>query len=238
LLPQNESDVLPILSSGAEVFKSDFSLDLSKRAAEFAVDDKLLPQEESWKAAKTLDFGMLSSESQRLLDHSPNVMPPVAASVGQVVATDVKTAPVVTSVQVPVGSVGWGESLGQKVLWMAGQQTHVAELRLDPPHLGPMEVRLTVSNDQVTAIFISHQPAVRDALEAAMPRLREMFAESGMLLGDAMVSSDSLPQQQSSGREGRSASSAHVVDDGPQSWSAGGMISLSRDGRGMVDLFA
>ncbi|MDP3689211.1 MAG: flagellar hook-length control protein FliK, partial [Sulfurimicrobium sp.] len=107
--------------------------------------------------------------------------------------------------------------------------------------LGPMEVRLSVNNDQITAIFVSHHPAVRDAIEDALPRLREMLADSGLSLGSATVSSDSLPQQQSSGREGSSGSSRSSDFSGignmHSSLIAGGGVSL-RAGSGMVDLFA
>jgi len=146
-------------------------------------------------------------------------------------------------VQALIGSAGWGDAMGQKVVWMASQQQQVAELHLNPPHLGPMEVRLTINNDQVTALFVSHQPAVREAIEAAMPRLREMFADSGMMLGNAMVSSDSLPQQQASGQDDQTSGSLRRPDypfavDGSAPGSMRGVLPLRGDGRGLVDLFA
>ena len=97
-------------------------------------------------------------------------------------------------VDAPVGHAKWGGELAQKVVWMASQQTQVAEIHLNPAHLGPVEVMLSISQDQATAQFVSSHPAVRDAIQDALPRLREMLAESGIQLGDVMVGSDSFQQ--------------------------------------------
>lgn len=209
--------------------------------AEFAVDGKLLPQNRLESNVDGLNFPLLSSESR----HMPEV--PLAAQSALMAASHAAVAegkPLTVSpsaLQAPVGSPAWGDGLGQKVVWMAGQQVQVAELHLNPPHLGPMEVRLSVSGDQVSALFVSAQPAVREAIEAAMPRLREMFADGGMTLGNATVGSDSLSQQQP-GREGQANSSRQP--DFPDMGGlrpppgGGGVISLRQDGSGMVDLFA
>lgn len=114
-------------------------------------------------------------------------------------------------VDAPVGHSKWGGELAQKVVWMASQQTQVAEIHLNPAHLGPVEVMLSISQDQATAQFVSSHPAVRDAIQDALPRLREMLAESGIQLGDVMVGADSFQQdnkqQQQAHQSGRSVSS-------------------------------
>jgi flagellar hook-length control protein FliK len=102
-----------------------------------------------------------------------------------------------------VGVPGWDSAFGQKVAWVATQQHQVAELRLNPPSLGPIEVRLVVSDDHANAMFISQHPAVRDAIESAIPRLREMMEASGLTLGNVTVGSHSFTQQQDrSGADG------------------------------------
>ena len=190
--------------------------------------------------AEAVKLPALPVEPQRL----PDAVPAVPMVMNAIPAQDVSEikAPV-GSVQPPVGTSAWGDALGQKIVWMAGQHQQVAELHLNPPHLGPMEVHLTINNDQVSALFVSHQPAVREAIEAAMPRLREMFADSGMMLGNAMVSSDSLPQQRNSGQEGRSGLSQSrsdftLVEGYSLPVTARGIMSLNSDGSGLVDLFA
>lgn len=97
-------------------------------------------------------------------------------------------------VDLPVGQPKWGEELAQKVVWLSSQQHQVAEIRLNPAHLGPVEVTLSIMQDQATAQFSSPHLAVREAIEQALPRLREMMAENGITLGNVMVGSDSFQQ--------------------------------------------
>lgn len=94
----------------------------------------------------------------------------------------------------PVGANGWDQALGQRVIWMAGNAQHSASLTLNPPDLGPLQVVLSVSDSQATANFFSTQPEVRQALEAAMPRLRDMLGSAGIELGQASVSGGDAQQ--------------------------------------------
>lgn len=209
-----------------------------EKVAEFAVGGKVLPLDAENKGVDSRVVLPVGADMPRQPDSvagslSAAMTPVQSASLSEFKAVAVQT------VQVPVGAAGWGEALGQKVVWMAGQQQQVAELHLNPPNLGPMEVRLTVSNDQVSALFVSAQPAVREAIEAAMPRLREMFADSGMMLGNAMVSSDSLPRQQNTQQDGYSPKSGFSLAPDPSTAGVtSGSLPLRDDGRGMVDFFA
>lgn len=98
-------------------------------------------------------------------------------------------------VDAPVGQHKWGGEFAQKVVWLSTQQHQVAEIRLNPAHLGPVEVMLSITQDQATAQFVSPHSAVRDAIQEALPRLREMMAESGIQLGNVMVGADSFQQE-------------------------------------------
>jgi flagellar hook-length control protein FliK len=86
-----------------------------------------------------------------------------------------------------VGTPAWETALGQKVCWMIGDQQQTASLTLNPPDLGPLQVVLTINNDQASAAFFASEPEVRRAIESAIPRLREMMDAAGIRLGDATV---------------------------------------------------
>lgn len=98
-------------------------------------------------------------------------------------------------IQSPVGGQAWGEALGQRVLMMKGQGMDRAEVRLNPPQLGPLEIRLNVTQDQTSLVLSSQNPLTRDALEQALPRLREMFDARGLAMGDTEVSDGSAREQ-------------------------------------------
>ena len=102
-------------------------------------------------------------------------------------------------VDIQIGQPKWNGEFAQKIVWLAHQQHQVAELRLNPAHLGPVEVMLNLTQDNGTlasAQFVSPHLAVREAIEAALPRLRELMAENGIQLGDVMVGAESFQHQE------------------------------------------
>ena len=100
-------------------------------------------------------------------------------------------------VQPTMQNPAWGQVMSSRVAWMAKEGIQEAELRMNPARLGPVEVKLHVQNDQASVTFLAQQSATRDALEQALPRLRESFAESGMQLTDAQVGEQEQQQEQS-----------------------------------------
>ena len=88
----------------------------------------------------------------------------------------------------PPGSPQFAEQLGERIVWMAGQKLDRAQIRLNPAHLGPISVDVSVGDDGASVTFTAHHAATRDALEQALPRLRELFGESGLQLAGADVS--------------------------------------------------
>lgn len=105
------------------------------------------------------------------------------------------SAPQNVQIDIPVGQPKWGVEFAQKIVWVTTQQHQVAEIHLNPAHLGPVEVMLSITQDQATAQFLSPHLAVREAIEEALPRLREMMAENGIQLGNVMVGADSFQQE-------------------------------------------
>lgn len=137
-----------------------------------------------------------------------------------------------------VGSPGWDQALGQKVVWMVQGAQQSATLTLNPPDLGPLQVTLNVSNNQATANFTAHQPEVRHALEAAMPRLREMLNDAGIQLGQSSVSAGSPNQQNAFSEQrqnGRQASHSGATAEPVIHVSH---VPLPSSGSGIVDTFA
>jgi flagellar hook-length control protein FliK len=94
----------------------------------------------------------------------------------------------------PVGGPRWGDAIAQRVSMMLQDQHQQIDMQLNPPHLGPMEVRLTMSGEQASVVFSSQHASVREALAAATPRLTTLLADQGIQLSNVQVASDSLNQ--------------------------------------------
>lgn len=144
-----------------------------------------------------------------------------------------------------VGTADWTDALSQKVVFLSNAHQQSAELTLNPPDLGPLQVVLRVADNHAHALFVSQHAQVRDAVEAALPKLREAMEAGGLGLGSASVSDGGFasqqqnPQQSFAGgrpspraRAGSSAADAPV--DAVQSAAAGATVSRA----GLVDTFA
>ena len=108
---------------------------------------------------------------------------------------------------------------------------------------GPMQVVLNVHNQQADATFITAQPEVKQALEAAMPKLREMMDQAGIQLGQANVQTGMPNHQQGAGsgqQQARSGSpgSFGKEQEGDVALSGTTAASATTSGLGLVDTFA
>lgn len=129
-------------------------------------------------------------------DKNPSRMAADIAQLNQVVRAE-------KTVEVPamsrhLGHPEWNKELGEKLIWMYKQDIPSAELRLNPQHLGPISIKVDVNLDQTTVSFTAHNAAVKEAIEAALPKLREMLGGQQLNLADVNVS-----QQQSEQRNPR-----------------------------------
>jgi len=92
------------------------------------------------------------------------------------------------SIAVPVRSPQWGQALGQRVTYMANNQVQKAEITLNPEKLGPVQVKLHIDKDQQAHVTMNAQHVTtREAMESAIPRLREMLEQSGINLASVDV---------------------------------------------------
>lgn len=151
-----------------------------------------------------------------------------------------KTEPAPSTINAPLHDARWSQQLGDRVVWMARNDTQSAQLNLNPANLGPIQINLSLNGDQMSAVFSSANPEVRQALEEAMPRLREMLGSAGIQLGQSNVGSQT-PQQQMAQEPGKSASrfpGEAAILSPDQTSATGGAGPLLQRGRGLVDLFA
>ncbi len=95
----------------------------------------------------------------------------------------------------------WSQGMGKQILWMVNQNISSAEIRLNPAHLGPIEVLINMSEDQVNVSLSSRHAIVREAMEQALPKLREMLGDNGFNLADTDISQHSFAQQREQNTE-------------------------------------
>lgn len=135
-------------------------------------------------------------------------------------------------VHTPVGTPGWSEEIGTRLTMMVEQGKHTASLRLSPEHLGPVEIQISMNDDQASVYFGAAHADTRAALENALPKLREMFASQGLSLADAGVHREP-PRQQSNPAATQAPSSGNVAAEGGEQTVAAAQVRL-----GLLDAYA
>jgi flagellar hook-length control protein FliK len=129
-----------------------------------------------------------TTSTQAVADTLPATPSAASATLLAAPSDSARTQVAVAHVEQPVGTDAWKDQVGHQVTWMVQHQVGRAELRLHPAHLGPIEVSVSVNNDEVNVSFQASHPATREALENSLPRLRELLGHSGLSLGQASVS--------------------------------------------------
>lgn len=139
-----------------------------------------------------------------------------AANGGQTEAGEAVRSPVVVDMTRLLQASNGARELADQVRLLAlAQGGGRTELKLHPPQLGTLDVRVSVEGDRASVQFISANPVTREVLEAAMPRLRESLAEGGLLLDDATVSDQASEEHAQRGGEQTPGDRASAGDDKP-----------------------
>lgn len=110
---------------------------------------------------------------------------------------------------------GFDDGFSTRIAWMAEQRLGHAQIRLNPEHVGPIEVRVQLDGDRVSAQFSSVHAEVRQAIEASLPRLRDMLGQHGLQLGQADVGQGGTGREGDRGN-GHGGDSANGSTDGLQ----------------------
>ncbi|MBX9963086.1 MAG: flagellar hook-length control protein FliK [Burkholderiales bacterium] len=166
---------------------------------------------------------------------SPNPLHPAA----EIRRESGMAAPVKVEVTQPLSAPAWRDAFADRVTWVANARQPVAELQINPPQLGPVEIRVSMNADQASLSFFSPHAAVREAIQASLPRLTDAFAASGLTLGNVLVGAESQSGQQPGERETGSRFTGASREDfsAPETATA---VTWVRPGGGLgrVDLFA
>ncbi|MBB5213378.1 flagellar hook-length control protein FliK [Parapusillimonas granuli] len=103
------------------------------------------------------------------------------------------------AVATPLNSPQWGADFSRQFVALAqgGPNTpHTAELRLDPPELGPLRISINISDNVAHAVFVSPHASVRQTVENSLAQLQQALAQAGISLGEANVSDQGQQAEQ------------------------------------------
>lgn len=133
---------------------------------------------------------------------------------------------------VPLNQPQGQQQLAEKIRWMVNGRQSMAEIRLDPPEMGSMQIRLNVSGDSASVSFVVQSQHAKEMLADAMPRLRDMFSEQGIDLGESFVSQQQTGEQ---GEQQSSSQSGGGFDDNVPEDAKMNETRVVRQANGLID---
>lgn len=98
------------------------------------------------------------------------------------------------------------DQVAERVQMMMSKNLKHVDIRLDPPELGRMQIRMSLNNDSATVHFTVQNQQTRDMVDQAMPRLREMLSQQGIQLADTSVQQQGQQQRHASHGSGAGGS--------------------------------
>jgi len=145
-------------------------------------------------------------------------------------------AAVKTTLNTPVPvNTAFQESINERVMWMVKGDIQSAKIHLDPPELGPIEVKITISHQEAKISFQSAVSDIRDLLNDSSAKLKEMLHAQGMEQVNVDVSDRQTSKDSQNADTVRSHNNKLAVEEEEAVKSA--MIKVPAKASGL-DLFA
>jgi flagellar hook-length control protein FliK len=177
-------------------------------------------------------------------DNNPDTSLTAASTDGSVGAAQLMSsapttdtpAPTTFKITPPVETADFSQGVADRVSFMVDGNISSAKLQVNPPALGPIEVRIALQGSHAQVSFTSHSALTRDALESGAPKLREMLGSQGFGQVSVDVSQGSYQDRsaQSSPYQGSTVgardSSIDAVQSAPR--------SSARIATGVLDAYA
>ncbi len=140
-------------------------------------------------------------------------------------------------------STEWGNALGERISFLINNRLNSAEIRIDPPHLGKLDIQIQVKEDTALVVINTQHAQTKELIDSASIRLREFLQEAGYNSVDVNVShhdqsmgdEDFAANDQSSQGEDSAAQNNSDTSPDQSSMQQGEMFISVDDGR--IDYF-
>lgn len=131
----------------------------------------------------------ISSDGTAVTLEVPKGLPSAMNFAQTLTSSSVNTSAPVLTTLLPhaVQDPAWADAFGQRVALLAQQGTQSATLQLNPPELGPIQVRIAMGEHGARVEFNTSQQTTSDLIETAMPRLAAAMEHQGLRLDDSRV---------------------------------------------------
>ncbi|HAT1595198.1 TPA: flagellar hook-length control protein FliK [Legionella pneumophila] len=176
-----------------------------------------------------IEVGKVGSE----IPGSPYQMNPKAGSDIQPPVASNYYAPKNFTIPIHVNHSQWSNQLSEHIVWLGHQEVKSALIKIHPEELGPLEINVNVVKDNASVNISTHSVYVKEIVDQALPRLREMMAQQGINLSEVHIGTDTNSRQYSQQNHNVDTDLVQSAEDNNK------IISLTRHlPKGLVDYFA
>ncbi len=172
---------------------NNFTQKLVSNSAENLIQSGVLKQDEIYlQKGKGIIAEVLTANDTSNSSTAKPATPGTAGTAGTAVANDTATVqtaqlnnaqtvtkPAEFTLPVSLPPHQWKQKFAEQVSMMILRGNTKASIRLDPPELGPMAIRVNHSGAETQIQFQVSNPIARDLIDSGMQRLREMLEQHG-----------------------------------------------------------
>lgn len=238
----NSENVLAIIDGKVSVTSSESDPRTSAKAELGAFEKISLAGSNNTNAAGVLPLGVAANIAGELAPQETNTaaLSNTMGSLAMGRQAPEAQASNQQNVNAPLRDSSWPQQFGERIVWLAKNDQQTAQININPPQLGPVQITINLSGDQASLAFASPHSEVRQAIESALPQLKELLSSAGINLGQANVGanlSQNPGNHSNSADENRLANETAILRANDNATSTSASAVLQR-GRGLVDLFA
>lgn len=207
LKPQTSSTLAPATDKAESDFRANPALNNAKTAFLSTEHNTELSTKPVVSSMQALD----KSGAQPALSAFTNTeLSPLAPQTQNLTTTNPTFSPVFSAqITTPLQhSAQWSQDFSRVMVQMTQQSAQspglqTAEIRVDPPELGPLRIVLSVNDSVANAMIFAAHAQTRLTVEQALPQLQQQLNQAGLTLGEASVSEQDFSahsQQQPEGK--------------------------------------
>jgi flagellar hook-length control protein FliK len=153
-------------------------------------------------------------------------------------ASTAATPAPVLKVAAAVDSAEFGQGVATQVSLMVDRNLNSASLQVNPPALGPIEVRIALQGGHAQVWFTSHSPVTRDALESSSSKLREMLGTQGFAQVSVDISQRSFQERSAQSQSYQAMPAERSAAGSGASAQVRSAGSIPRAASGLLDAYA
>ncbi|MBQ4861952.1 flagellar hook-length control protein FliK [Pseudoalteromonas sp. MMG013] len=128
--------------------------------------------------------------------------------------------------------------LQEKVSMMLNLNNKEAEVRLDPPELGSMQIRIRSDAEQAQVNFVVQNQQAKEALEQSMPKLKEMLAEQGIELGESNIQQEDQGQRDEQSENNQQEGNSRLANNNDEAQNTAQLMNSKADEGSGIDYYA